>query len=36
MKPLSFDRVNQFASENIVGFHKKRINALERLQLVKY
>ena len=34
MKPLSFDKVNQFASENIVGFHKKRINALERLQLV--
>ena len=34
MKPLSFDKVNQFASKNIVGFHKKRINALERLQLV--
>ena len=35
MKPLSFNEVNKFVNENIVDFHKKRINSLEQLQLVK-
>ncbi len=34
MKPLSFDKVNEFANENIVDFHRKRINSLESLKLV--
>jgi hypothetical protein len=35
MKPLSLDRVNEFANENIVDFHQKRINSLENLKLDK-
>lgn len=35
MKPLSFTEVNEFVNKNIVDFHKKRINSLEQLQLVK-
>jgi len=35
MNPLSFDKVNEFANENIVDFHRKRINSLESLTLTK-
>ncbi|MCP4425651.1 MAG: cytosolic protein [Chloroflexi bacterium] len=35
MKPLSFDSVNEFANENIVAFHSKRIGSLENLKLAK-
>lgn len=35
MNPLSLNSVNQFANENIVDFHKKRINSLESLTLGK-
>jgi len=35
MKPLSIDKVNEFANENIVDFHRKRINSLESLKLTK-
>ncbi|MBC8508832.1 MAG: cytosolic protein [Chloroflexi bacterium] len=35
MKSLSFDEVNEFANENIVEFHKKRIHSLEELKLAK-
>ena len=35
MKPLSIDKVNEFANENIVDFHSKRINSLESLKLKK-
>lgn len=35
MKLLSPDKVNNFANEHIVGFHKKRINSLEGLKIEK-
>ena len=35
MNPLPLDSVNEFANENIVDFHKKRINSLESLKLAK-
>jgi len=35
MKPLSYDKVNEFANENIVDFHNKRISSLESLKLIK-
>ena len=35
MKPLPLDKVNEFANENIVDFHNKRINSLESLKLAK-
>ena len=35
MKALSLDKVNEFANENIVDFHRKRINSLENLKFTK-
>lgn len=35
MKPLPIDKVNEFANENIVEFHNKRINSLKSLKLSK-
>lgn len=35
MNPLSLDSVNEFANENIVDFHRKRISSLESLKLSK-
>ena len=35
MKPLLLDEVNNFANENIVDFHSRRISSLEGLKLTK-
>lgn len=35
MKPLHLDSVNEFANENIVDFHNRRISSLEGLKLDK-
>ncbi len=35
MKPLPFDKVNEFVNRNIVNFHQKRISSLESLRLEK-
>ena len=35
MNQLSIDKVTEFANENIVDFHRKRINSLEGLKLSK-
>jgi len=35
MKPLQLDKVNEFANENIVDFHNRRISSLEGLKLDK-
>ena len=31
MKPLDLDKVCRFVNENIVDFHRARLNSLERL-----
>lgn len=35
MKPLNLDSVNEFANENIVDFHNRKISSLEGLKLDK-
>ncbi len=35
MKTLLLDNVNEFANENIVYFHNRRISLLEELKLSK-
>lgn len=35
MKPLLLNKVNEFANDNIVHFHEKRIHSLENLKLKK-
>jgi hypothetical protein len=35
MNPILFEKINEFANENIVDFHRKRIRLLESLRLTK-